>query len=161
MNYFQSSPNVKTPYDAVRNRALKSSNTAIDKKTDKLLQTTIAKGTVAIRERLNALDKEIDIDRAITLLLSGAIFVQMAFALQKKNRNFLWIPLIQAPFLFMQASLGWSPSAVLFRKLGYRTKYEIQFERDILFDALITQEERQRKTESIFSVNEWDIYGSI
>ncbi|MGZ3747820.1 MAG: hypothetical protein ACXWRE_10630, partial [Pseudobdellovibrionaceae bacterium] len=54
----------------------------------------------------------------------------------KKDKRWVWGPLIQTPFLFMHATLGWCPPSLWFRPLGFRTRHEIQAEREVLLRAL-------------------------
>lgn len=156
----QSSTVVKNPYDRIRNHSPKSFNKAIDKKTDAIMESTIQQGSLAIKERLKTLDKEWDIDRALMLLFSGGVSAQLATAMGKKNKNWLWGPLIQSSFLMLHATLGWCPPVPLLRKLGFRTRFEIQAEREELLEAL-RSEENQEKFEQNFSITEWGIYETI
>lgn len=151
---------VKNPHDRIRNHSPKSFNKAIDKKTDSIMESTIEKGPLAIKERLNALDKEWDIDRALIFFFSGVVTAQLATAMKKKNKNWLWGPLIQSSFLMLHATLGWCPPVPVLRKLGFRTRFEIQAEREELLKAL-SSEENQEKFEQNFSITEWGIYESI
>jgi hypothetical protein len=60
------------------------------------------------------------------------------------NRRFLWLPVIVLTFLLQHAVQGWCPPVVLFRRLGVRTRQELDAERAALkalrgdFDALRT-----------------------
>ncbi len=115
-----------------RVRALSSSqaNWNIDKKTERLLKGVEALGPEAIKERLDELDKEWDIDRVLMVNFSILVFAQLLAA--RKNKKWLWGPIIQTPFLFMHATIGWCPPTLWFRPLGFRTKSEIQAEKEIL-----------------------------
>ena len=149
----QSSDYYQNPYDKIRKHSPKSFNEAIDQKTDSIIQIAIAEGPIAIGERLNALDKEWDIDKAIMLFLSGLVFGQLAGAMKTKTRNQLWGPLIQTPFLILHAAFGWSPVTLIFRKFGFRTRFEIQAEREVLLNIL-----DQENFDSNVSVTEWDVF---
>jgi len=98
------------------------------------IEETISKGQSAIQHRLRELDREWDIDRALMLNFSILVFAQLLAA--RKDRKWLWGPLIQTPFLFMHAALGWCPPSLWFRPMGFRTRFEIQGERDVLLSAL-------------------------
>jgi hypothetical protein len=50
----------------------------------------------------------------------------------RKDRRWLWGPLFQTPFLLMHATLGWCPPVLWFRPMGFRTRFEIQAEREEL-----------------------------
>lgn len=139
------------PHDRVRNLSPEKYNQNIDRKTDQLLHGLRSQGPSVIRERLRKLDKEWDIDRAMMLISSSTIFVQLAASFKKRSKNLLWGPLILIPFLIMHSTLGWSPPLLLLRKLGFRTRFEIQQEREELLDVLSHED----------PLNEWDIYGKV
>lgn len=159
MNYLQSPIVIQNPHDRIRNHSPKSFTKAIDRKTESIVQSTIEKGSRAIYERLDALDKEWDIDRAIMLLFSSVVLAQLATAVKKKNGNWLLGPLIQTPFLLLHATFGWCPPMPVLRKLGFRTRFEIQAEREELLNALYIV--NQENSESKITLTEWDIYESV
>lgn len=57
-------------------------------------------------------------DRVRNLNFSIFVFAQLLAA--RGNKKWLWGPLIQTPFLFMHATLGWCPPSLWFRP-GKRT----------------------------------------
>ena len=81
----------------------------------------------AIECRLNELEHEWDIDRAIMLAFAG--MGTSALALGLRN-NWRWrFPLgAQIGFLLMHSIVGWSPPAAVLRRLGFRTRQEIEAE---------------------------------
>ena len=162
MNHLQSSPAIKNPHDRVRNHSPKLFTKAIDTQTDYVLKKTIERGPIAIRERLIELDKEWDIDRILMLTYSGAMTAQIVWSARLKKKHFFWSAFIQTSFLFFYATYGWCPPVPLLRKLGFRTRFEIQAEREELLHALIAKD--WRKLDQVTgnsSSDEWDIYGSI
>lgn len=116
--------------DNVRAMTSEKANRKIDKKMERTVKGVIAQGEDAIDERLKEIDKEWDIDRV--LMLNFSIFVMAQLLAARKNSKWLWGPLIQTPFLFMHATLGWCPPVLWFRPMGFRTKKEIQTERELL-----------------------------
>lgn len=159
MTHLQSSPAIKNPHDRVRKHSPKSFTKDIDMESDYFVKTTIENGAFAIRERLLQLDKEWDIDRALDLLFSTTVATQLALAVKKRNVNFVWLPLIQTAFVFVHATYGWCPPVPLLRKMGFRTRFEIQSEREELLNALINMESEHPGKK--YSVSEYDVYGSI
>lgn len=159
MTHLQSSPAIKNPHDRVRNHSPKSFSKEIDMDTDYIVKTTIASGAFAIRERLLQLDKEWDIDRALDLLFSTTVGAQLLLAVRKRNIHFIWFPLVQTAFLLMHSTYGWCPPVPLLRKMGFRTRFEIQSEREELLNALINMESEYPGKK--YSVAEYDVYGSI
>ncbi len=84
-----------------------------------------------IERRLNELDDEWDIERAIemnasVLALSGVV----AGALH--DRRWLIFSSLVTGFLLQHAVQGWCPPVPILRKLGFRTVYEIEQERQAL-----------------------------
>jgi hypothetical protein len=156
MNYIQPANFYQNPNDQIRKHSFKSFNENIDEKTDSIIQLVIAEGPISIGERLNELDKEWDIDKAVLLFQSGLIMIQLANAMKKQSKNSLWGPLIQTPLLMLHATFGWSPVTMVFRKLGFRTRFEIQAEREVLLNFL----EQENYGENL-SATEWDVFESI
>ncbi|MGZ3789023.1 MAG: hypothetical protein ACXVLQ_10890 [Bacteriovorax sp.] len=118
----------------------------------------IALGPHAIRERLNELDKEWDIDRAVELIFSGLIFAQLVTAVKKNKKGRLFGPLLQSSFLLLHTVFGWSPQIPLLRELGFRTRLEIKAERERLLNALYKEEWEYEERSAMM---EWDVYGSV
>lgn len=121
-------------HDRIRALSTSKSNETIDRKTERAIRVVEAQGDAAVVERLRELDREWDIDRVLMLNFSALVFIQLLLA--RKNKKWLWGPLIQTPFLFMHATLGWCPPSLWFRPLGFRTRQEIQAEREVLMDYL-------------------------
>ena len=83
-----------------------------------------------IVRRLRELDEEWDIERAIeanasTLALTGVI-------LGVRDRRWLALPAMVTAFLLQHAIQGWCPPVPILRRLGFRTSYEIEEERQAL-----------------------------
>lgn len=81
-----------------------------------------------INERLEELDAEWDIERAVesnaaTLALAGLILGVLG------GRKWLVLPLLVAGFLLQHGVRGWCPPLSLLRRLGFRTPREIEAER--------------------------------
>lgn len=80
-----------------------------------------------IGKRIEELDREWDVERileanAATLALAGAL-------LSTKNSRWLFLPAVATAFLLQQALQGWSPAMPVLRKLGFRTRGEIDEEK--------------------------------
>ena len=84
-----------------------------------------------IPERLAALDQEWDIERAIEANASVLAFVGTALA-SRGDRRWLVLPALVTTFLFQHAIQGWCPPVPVLRRLGFRTSYEIEQERQAL-----------------------------
>lgn len=81
-----------------------------------------------IDERLEDLRKEWDVER--TLELNAAILGLAGVILGiSNNKKWLILPVAVTTFLLQHAIQGWCPPLPLFRKLGYRTRREIDKEK--------------------------------
>ena len=109
-------------------------NRKIDAHTQTAIDRAAAGGPPAIKQRLTALQKEWDVDRV--LMLNFAVFVFAQLVAARQDRRWLWGPLIQTPFLLMHATVGWCPPILWFRPMGFRTRFEIQAEREALLQRL-------------------------
>ncbi len=84
-----------------------------------------------IPERLEALSREWDIERAIEANASVLAFTGTVMA-SKGDRRWLALPALVTAFLFQHAIQGWCPPVPILRRLGFRTSYEIEQERQAL-----------------------------
>ena len=131
--------------DRVRDHSSPTVNRRIDLSAQARAELSIRQGRNAIVRRIAELDHEWDIDRV--LMANFAVVGGGAYALglhQKATRSLfrprsnglLYLVGLQMAFLMVHASIGWCPPVALFRRLGYRTKSEIDAERVFLQKAL-------------------------
>jgi hypothetical protein len=80
-----------------------------------------------IDHRLRELEREWDIERWLTLNASAVALGSLALAV-RKHRAWLTLTGAVAGFLVQHAVQGWCPPLVLFRRLGIRTRQEIDVE---------------------------------
>lgn len=85
----------------------------------------------AIAARLTALDSEWDIERAIEMNASLLAFVGTLLGFFA-HPYWLLLPALVTAFLFQHAIQGWCPPVPILRRLGFRTVYEIERERNAL-----------------------------
>jgi hypothetical protein len=123
-----------TRHDRVRRHSPASATEAIDDRTAISVLQATAEGPAAIERRLDDLQKEWDVDRVLMLNFGVLVFAQLLAA--RKDRRWLWGPLFQTPLLMMHALVGWCPPVLWFRPLGFRTRFEIQAEREALLRKL-------------------------
>src|SRR3954454_11258620 len=81
-----------------------------------------------IPERLRELDVEWDIERAIEANAAVVGFLGTALG-ATRDRRWLVLPALVSGFLFQHALQGWCPPVPVLRRLGFRTSYEIEEER--------------------------------
>jgi hypothetical protein len=134
--------------DRVREHTAPVVNRRIDRLTQSSIDACIREGRDAVVRRLAELDREWDIDRALMAnfaVLGGASFVAgvRRYAdkplLRPRRKGLLYFFSAQLGFLFLHATAGWCPPASLFRRLGFRTKAEIEAERAALLRYLEAQ----------------------
>ncbi|MFO7445662.1 MAG: hypothetical protein R6W90_04810 [Ignavibacteriaceae bacterium] len=112
----------------VRRNTDKDINRRIDQEIEARVRYLSLKGRYEIDSRLNELDKEWDIERTLevnagTLALTGVALAAM------HDKKWLILPAIITTFLIQHAVQGWCPPLPLFRKMGIRTKAEIDKEK--------------------------------
>ena len=83
-----------------------------------------------IDQGLHDLKREWDIER--TLEANAASLALIGIGLGMVNKRFLALSGVATGFLLMHALQGWCPPVPLFRRLGVRTRAEIQSERNSL-----------------------------
>src|ERR1043165_3690730 len=82
--------------------------------------------------RLEELDEEWDIERAIEANASALAFIGVALGVTTGHRRWFTLPALVTGFLFQHAVQGWCPPIPILRRLGFRTSYEIEEERQAL-----------------------------
>ncbi len=80
--------------------------------------------------RLRELDEEWDIERAIQSNAAVVGLFGLAFSL--RSRLWLIVPALVSGLLLQHALQGWCPPVPVLRRLGFRTTYEIEDERQRL-----------------------------
>lgn len=85
-------------------------------------------GQEALTERIAELEQEPDIERtlaanAATLALTGTLLGIL------HDRRWLAVPMVVTSFLLQHALQGWCPPIAVFRRIGIRTRAEIDAER--------------------------------
>jgi hypothetical protein len=84
-----------------------------------------------IGRRLRELDEEWDIERAIEANAAAIAFSGVVLG-TTVDRRWLSLPALVTAFLFQHAIQGWCPPVPILRRLGFRTSYEIEQERNAL-----------------------------
>ena len=131
--------------DRVRRHTAADVNWKIDREIADRIRLYSQVDRDAITRRMEELDREWDMERvletnAASFALTGTILG--AFV----NRKWLALPMIVTGFLLQHAVQGWCPPVPLLRRLGVRTRREIERERYALkvlrgdFDKIIAEE---------------------
>jgi len=121
--------------DRVRRSTDIEINRRIDRQTDANIKSYASLGREAVLRRIEALDCEWDVERVLevnasTLALSGLVLGVTV------NKKWLLVPGIVLSFLLQHGLQGWCPPLPLLRRLGVRTRGEIDREKYALKAAL-------------------------
>jgi hypothetical protein len=114
--------------DRVRANTSSKTNNEIDQTIRHSIEEYAGKGRAAISKRISDLDHEWDVERTLelnasTIALTGLILGATV------NRKWLFVPGVVLPFLFQHAVQGWCPPLPVLRKIGIRTREEIDLEK--------------------------------
>lgn len=82
----------------------------------------------AVRRRIAELDAEWDIERTLEANASALALLGLTLG-AFINKKWLILPGVVAGFLLQHALQGWCPPVPVFRRMGFRTSYEIDQER--------------------------------
>ncbi len=117
-------------YDRVRAHTATIVNERLDRCASESLQRAADDAEFA-RERIASLDREWELDRVILLAFAAAGAVALTLGLRRDRR---WkFPLAaQIAFMLAHSLVGWCPPAALLRRIGFRTRQEIDAERAAL-----------------------------
>lgn len=136
---------IEERHDRVREHSPPHVNRRIDLTAQASADLTIRQGRNQIVRRLVELDHEWDVDRALMANFAIAGGAALSVGLHRyahppvfgpRPKGLLYLVGAQMAFLMLHATVGWCPPVSLFRRLGYRTKAEIDTERDLLERAL-------------------------
>lgn len=135
--------------DRIRDHSAHKVNESIALMTRARAEESVRQGPDSIVRRLAELDHEWDIDRVLMANFAVAGGVAYTLGLRRPRRPFANSPNgfatllgVQLGFLLMHATLGWCPPMAVWRRLGVRSKAEIEAERAYLLEAL-ADESRQ------------------
>lgn len=114
--------------DRVRRSTAEHINRQIDHDTEASIASLAGRTREAIEQRMAELDREWDVERmlevnASTLALTGLVLGVTV------NRKWLLLPGIVLPFLLQHGLQGWCPPLPVLRRLGVRTRGEIDREK--------------------------------
>ena len=136
----------EAPYfDRVRDRTPARINRRIDQRTAATLDRYLAADPADVARRLDQLDREWDIDRAVMAtfsLVGGASWIlsmRRWLSGRAPGRSAILLG-VQLGFLLHHARKGWCPPVSVLRRLGFRTRMEIEEEKRVLLGMLARPE---------------------
>ncbi len=133
------------PRDRVRDHSAQIVNQRIAERTRDRIDHIVHEGRDAIARRLERLDDEWDVDRALMVnfaIVGGAAYAAGIYRYTqrpwfgRRRKGWLQFFTVQLGFLLYHGTVGWCPPLAVFRRLGVRTKSEIEAERRALLNAL-------------------------
>jgi hypothetical protein len=128
MSVFNAEDSTRSSLDRVRSSTAFQVNEEIDHQTDINIHRYKNKNKAEILERIQMLDKEWDIERVLEVNASTLALMGLILGLTT-NRKWLFLPGIVLPFLLQHGLKGWCPPLPLLRRLGIRTRGEIDREK--------------------------------
>ena len=117
-----------TSADRVRRSTAPEANREIDRRTTRNIRRYASSSEEVIQRRIEELDREWDIERALevnasTLALTGLLLGVTV------NRRWLLLPGFVLSFLLQHGLQGWCPPLPILRRMGVRTRGEIDREK--------------------------------
>jgi hypothetical protein len=114
--------------DRVRAHSDREQNYRIDVQTQQCLERHATSAREAVTRHIDALDREWDVERYLQMnaglvSLSGVVLGALL------SRRFLVLPAAVFGFFFQHATQGWCPPLPVFRRMGVRTRREINKEK--------------------------------
>lgn len=114
--------------DRVRRHTADHLNEEIDRNTNLNILHYSAKDRAVILQRIDALDREWDVERVLEVNASTLAFTGLVLGMTV-NKKWLALPAVVLPFLFQHGVQGWCPPLPVLRRLGIRTRGEIDREK--------------------------------
>lgn len=124
-----------TEVDRVRRSTAAELNQEIDRQTDANILHYANASPEVIAERVEQLDKEWDVERLLEVNASTLALTGLALA-ARGSKKWLVLPGMVLSFLLQHGVQGWCPPLPLLRRLGIRTRGEIDREKYALLAGL-------------------------
>lgn len=127
------------PTSASADRVRRSTAFELNQKIDSEIDASITQHCHRSREdiirRIEALDKEWDVERVLEVNASSLALTGLVMGLAV-NRKWFFLPGVVLPFLLQHGLQGWCPPLPVLRRFGVRTRGEIDREKYALKDLL-------------------------
>jgi hypothetical protein len=117
-----------TETERVRRNTAPKVNARIDRQIAETVYQFVGQSASEITRRIDEIEREWDIERVLETNASALALTGVGLAAASTKR-WLMLPAIVLGFLFMHGTQGWCPPVPLFRRLGVRTRSEIERER--------------------------------
>ena len=127
------------PTSESADRVRRSTDTEVNKRIDRQTDANIARfsglGRDAVLRRIAALDHEWDVERVLEVNASTLALSGLALGVTV-NKKWLVVPGVVLSFLLQHGLQGWCPPLPILRRLGVRTRGEIDREKYALKESL-------------------------
>jgi hypothetical protein len=121
---------MRQPWEFDRVRA--NTSDAVNERIDQQIRERVAqyegRTRAEITSRIGQLEREWDTERLLEMNASALAFLGLALGVTR-DRRWLFLPGLVLPFLFQHAVQGWCPPLPVLRRLGVRTRQEIDREK--------------------------------
>jgi hypothetical protein len=114
--------------DRVRSNTSDDVNKELDRQAAIRVRENVNLSDAELTLRIDELDREWDIERMLQTNASVIGLTGLVLGLTV-NKKWMAVPGIVLPFLFQHAVQGWCPPVPIYRRLGYRTRKEIDKEK--------------------------------
>lgn len=114
--------------DRVRANTANHVNDEIDAKIQENIRFYASQPPEIIDQRIHELDHEWDIERILITQASSLAFTGLLLGLTR-NQKWFAVPAVVLPFLLLHGIKGWCPPVPIWRRLGVRTRSEIDCEK--------------------------------
>ena len=121
-------PEITTVLDRVRANTDDALNARIDREIEDHIHYYAQQDARAIARRIDELDREWSIERALETEASSMGLLGLTLGLTV-SRKFLLLSAMSAGMMFVHGTQGWYPLLPVFRRLGFRTRQEIDREK--------------------------------
>jgi hypothetical protein len=115
--------------DRVRENTAAEINERLDREMRERVEAYAARGEAEITRRIEELDREWDMERLLETNASALAGLGVGLAAATGSRKWLILPGVVLSFLFQHAVQGWCPPVPVFRRMGVRTRKEIDREK--------------------------------
>lgn len=114
--------------DIVRANTAPAVNQKIDQQMRDRIMVYANKSPKEITDRIKELSQEWDIERLLECNASALAFTGLTFG-TLFSKKWLLLPAVVLPLLFLHGIQGWCPPVPALRRIGVRTRREIEAER--------------------------------
>lgn len=114
--------------DLVRESTAEGVNEELDRELAVRVMRSSGGTSADIEARIGELDQEWDVERALETNASVIGLAGLILGITH-SKKWLAVPGIVLPFLFQHATTGWCPPLPVLRRLGFRTRKEIDREK--------------------------------